>query len=1059
MNLEQLKKAYRKGRLVPFIGAGLSVPLEMPGWGALIDSISNDFDYDLSIQKKDLLNKFITEYRYLDAVDEMVSTGIIESDLKSAISNTIYKNKKHNIKKHPENIYTYLAKMNCRMYLTTNYDNYLSDYIGKGPSDITHLYDEYINELHDPIYGENVYNLHGDFTKPSTIIISRDSYNKLYVKNKRFKKVLNYIREHYVLLFIGVSLDDEYIQKVLQVAGGKLRAKHYILLSDISNDKRKVLEEKYDIRIIKYSKENNNHTNGIKDVLKEIMHVSEEIADSNTLNIPQIKKPVPSILTDKQERAPLIENLHSVHLKDSKIYTEIQEIKKNQKNGDIFIAIDKYTEIFQRSIFEPLSTEEKTLIVKGLLYNYILIRDYSSAKPLIEMTNQLPESIANIDLLTYIIDYYFNLNDYESAYKVCNKWYSSHPSNPLIYCLNIYTKTAASYLTYENALSNLLTSEYKISIETEEKDEKQFIFRLTGELALHNKMYKEAVILLRKAYELDDNIFNIEDLGIATFFSAIETADDGSVIKINAINIGELKKAIEYFETSMVRAKGDLLQGVYSRIATLYLRSLFYLGRFIDFDKSYDLLFEFCNDNIYEVHRMKVISDIHLNKIDMDIVNRLNKIDRALLLTEHYNKQGLYEHALSEIKPIADNHKSTNEELFLQLLNTLFNSNNKKLFNEYFIKYKDHWSTSNHFIIMKSYFHEINGEDISAEDILSKLTEEAPTITNYNLLVAFYRRTGKLDFIGTVYEDILHKGTDLINSAPDEFYITYFEYLIEMNKIEKAYLLFKRASKSIADSDMFKIMEVELKVRLLDFTNVTENSLYIYDKYKDYGESIFIYYAAVAQLHYNNIEQSRQYLKTYKNNGYISERSLHLVKHVENKLDILQKRKEITNKGKSHHLKDIAYNIIKKSQSIRIPKNDIVIIDGPALYILFHLQKKSWLINNEKVLITFTTIEQLQNAYSFSGDDTLLTILNFITTNRNFKITSPSMESQIISRENTKLRPIDFYDSLNLTIQTGYSFITGYPSPLGFKNGEPLLLPIGLNTIKVLNNEIKIFNG
>lgn len=154
--INKLKQAYKNYQLVPFVGAGLSFPFEMPGWGTLIDDVCKGFDYDLLAERKEEIIGLVKEHRYLDAVDEMIHAGVFEMDLKSAICSAIQHKKKQNTLE-PDNIYKDLAKMNCTKYLTTNYDNYLSDYVGKGPSDITHLYKEYINELDNPIYHKVVF--------------------------------------------------------------------------------------------------------------------------------------------------------------------------------------------------------------------------------------------------------------------------------------------------------------------------------------------------------------------------------------------------------------------------------------------------------------------------------------------------------------------------------------------------------------------------------------------------------------------------------------------------------------------------------------------------------------------------------------------------------------------------------------------------------------------------------------------------------------------------------------------------------------------------------------
>ena len=97
----------------------------MPGWGTLIDDICDMYDYEELIKKREQIKNLIGEYKFLDAVDLMVATGVPEEDIKSAISLSIHKQKSGNKEDEPDNIYKDLARMNCTKYLTTNYDNFL----------------------------------------------------------------------------------------------------------------------------------------------------------------------------------------------------------------------------------------------------------------------------------------------------------------------------------------------------------------------------------------------------------------------------------------------------------------------------------------------------------------------------------------------------------------------------------------------------------------------------------------------------------------------------------------------------------------------------------------------------------------------------------------------------------------------------------------------------------------------------------------------------------------------------------------------------------------------
>lgn len=93
--MDILKQAYRKGTLVPFVGAGLSAPLDVPGWGVLIDDLWGRFSYKGLIDNKEKITGLIEANYYLDAVEEIKRAGVKRLIYK-ARSVVPYKGKKKN---------------------------------------------------------------------------------------------------------------------------------------------------------------------------------------------------------------------------------------------------------------------------------------------------------------------------------------------------------------------------------------------------------------------------------------------------------------------------------------------------------------------------------------------------------------------------------------------------------------------------------------------------------------------------------------------------------------------------------------------------------------------------------------------------------------------------------------------------------------------------------------------------------------------------------------------------------------------------------------------------
>lgn len=707
----------------------------------------------------------------------------------------------------------------------------------------------------------------------------------------------------------------------------------------------------------------------------------------------------------------------------------------------------------------PLSSAEQVAIITELLSIYILIRDYLAAEALIDSGVQLPQTRENFELLSYIIDFYFNTDNYKKAFNIAQKWYKNIPDDSLVYAFKLYTEVVYYDKGFNYLFDKLIDQNYKLIIDVKNDNERQFVYRLAGEIAFYYKNFGAALNLLRQAYEIDANIYNLEDLAIASYFKAVEPADDGNKIKIAEINIKQLNKSLEYFEVAFSSAKENFIKGVYSRLADLYLRTLFYLQKTIKFDQNYQKLIDYCADDLDEIKRLKAINDLSLNKIDWELVNNLNEIDRSLLLTEWYIKQQQPKKAFKEIKPLADKYIAENEEIILQYLITLFNAGQKKIFNQYYEQYQIYWPESSNLILMRSYYAEINGDFEQAEKILFEIISESKTVINYNHLFSFYRRTDQIPKIGTVYAEILENDSELVNQDAEGFFSTYHQYLMSLNKIREAYNLFQKAKEYIPDSDVFKFMEVEIKVKLLDFTNLAEISIELYEKYKDYGESIFAYYAAVAYLHYNQFEEAGYYLNLYKENGYVDQKSLELVEKVEARLNILQQKIEPSQDQSSNYIRNTAFKAGARTKQIKIPKNEDLVFDAPSLYLIFYYNQEEWLLDNPQVIVSFTTVDRLQQIYCDTGDELLFKIIKFLSENKDVKIMAPNIEDSLNNREVHLIKFIDFYDSLSLAVENNYAFVTSYFLPLGQQNGRSFYLPGGFKTIRIVDGEINVYSG
>ena len=61
-DVDVLRDLRRDGRLVPFVGAGMSKPLGLPDWSTLIDFIAKELDYDPEVFKLNGNDLQLAEY-------------------------------------------------------------------------------------------------------------------------------------------------------------------------------------------------------------------------------------------------------------------------------------------------------------------------------------------------------------------------------------------------------------------------------------------------------------------------------------------------------------------------------------------------------------------------------------------------------------------------------------------------------------------------------------------------------------------------------------------------------------------------------------------------------------------------------------------------------------------------------------------------------------------------------------------------------------------------------------------------------------------------------------
>jgi SIR2-like domain len=199
-----LRDLRRDGRLIPFVGAGLSKPLGLPDWSTLIDFVAKQLDYDPEVFKLNGNDLQLVEYY----VAVKGSIGPLRSEMDRRFNpsdDQIRESRAHGA----------LVEMKLPLIYTTNYDRIIERAFGlKGAAAHT------IANLDDIAAAPantstQIVKLHGTFDDDASLVLTETSYfDRLEFESPIDIKMRADILGK-TLLFIGYSLNDINIRYML----------------------------------------------------------------------------------------------------------------------------------------------------------------------------------------------------------------------------------------------------------------------------------------------------------------------------------------------------------------------------------------------------------------------------------------------------------------------------------------------------------------------------------------------------------------------------------------------------------------------------------------------------------------------------------------------------------------------------------------------------------------------------------------------------------------------------------------------------------------------------
>ncbi len=263
---KELIDSFIKGKVVLFIGNGLSIGSGLPGWSKLIFDILDEEDIPEEYQK-DLLD--IAQYientkgrHYLiDSISEKLSTAGKKP------------NKNHEI----------LLEFGSSEWVTTNYDDLIEKQFDK--NDIK--YHKIVSDS-DLAYGSSketkIMKIHGDLNQKDSIVITQNDYLLLFKKNPRIKEKISSLLIENTVLFLGYGINDPDFNQLNTEIAFDLethKRKAYAVFNNIDEFKMNLLQsnniEVINLKCPKKTNKTNFLNKFLRSLLKEIVSKKSSI--------------------------------------------------------------------------------------------------------------------------------------------------------------------------------------------------------------------------------------------------------------------------------------------------------------------------------------------------------------------------------------------------------------------------------------------------------------------------------------------------------------------------------------------------------------------------------------------------------------------------------------------------------------------------------------------------------------------------------------------------------------------------------------------------------------
>ena len=198
---KELNDHMKRGEVILFVGAGLSVNAGLPGWIELAHLIADNAGFHWPAQEDITTEHLLTIFQYYE--NQYGRNRLLR----------IVDDKLDTIKHTPAIAHYLITLLPVQIVFTTNYDNLLE----RAYHDVFQPAHVVVNPLELAYWSQDntqIVKLCGDLSRPDSIVITKRDFNIYSETHRRLIEQLRTTLETKTALFLGYSLRDPFINQI-----------------------------------------------------------------------------------------------------------------------------------------------------------------------------------------------------------------------------------------------------------------------------------------------------------------------------------------------------------------------------------------------------------------------------------------------------------------------------------------------------------------------------------------------------------------------------------------------------------------------------------------------------------------------------------------------------------------------------------------------------------------------------------------------------------------------------------------------------------------------------